>query len=198
MSEVARVACTPRVKRVQTISLSLIFIICVVNYMDRGALSVANPLIRNELGLSVAEMGVLLSAFLWPYAFTPLLAGAIVDRGKPRRVLTISLIVWSIAQGAAGFIASYGQFLVARALLGVGEAPMFPTAARVVNDWYHESDQALGVGIWNGAPPTRQCYCTGPAYPRHAGVRLALDVRYDGGARLHPRRRLVRGVSRFR
>ncbi|HEX4369353.1 MAG TPA: MFS transporter [Rhodopila sp.] len=130
----------------------LIFIICVVNYMDRGTLSVANPLIRNELGLSIAEMGVLLSAFLWPYAFTLLVAGAIVDRGKPRRVLTISLIVWSIAQGAAGFIASYGQFLLARALLGVGEAPMFPTAARVVKDWYHENDQALGVGIWNGAP----------------------------------------------
>jgi MFS family permease len=97
-------------------------------------------------------MGVLLSAFLWPYAFTLLVAGAIVDRGKPRRVLTISLIVWSIAQGVAGFIANYGQFLVARALLGVGEAPMFPTAARVVKDWYHEGDQALGVGIWNGAP----------------------------------------------
>jgi MFS family permease len=152
MANVERVACTPRVKAVQNTSLFLIFIICVVNYMDRGTLSVANPLIRNELGLSVAEMGVLLSAFLWPYAFTLLVAGAIVDHGKPRRVLTISLIVWSLAQGAAGFIVSYGQFLLARAMLGVGEAPMFPTAARVVKDWYHESDQALGVGIWNGAP----------------------------------------------
>ena len=153
MANMERVACTQRVKRIQNISLSLVFIICVVNYMDRGTLSVANPLIRNELGLSVAEMGVLLSAFLWPYAFSLLLAGAIVDRGKPRRVLTISLIVWSLAQGAAGFIVSYGQFLLVRALLGVGEAPMFPTAARVVKDWYHEGDQALGVGIWNGAPP---------------------------------------------
>ena len=152
MANVERVARTQRVKTIQNTSLLLIFIICVVNYMDRGTLSVANPLIRNELGLSVAEMGVLLSAFLWPYAFTLLVAGAIVDRGKPRRVLTISLIVWSVAQGAAGFIVSYGQFLIARALLGVGEAPMFPTAARVVKDWYHENDQALGVGIWNGAP----------------------------------------------
>ncbi len=152
MSGVTRGARTPRIKSVQTTSLLLIFIICVVNYMDRGTLSVANPLIRNELGLSVAEMGVLLSAFLWPYAFTLLVAGAIVDRGKPRRVLAISLIVWSLAQGLAGFVGSYGQFLLARAFLGVGEAPMFPTAARVVKDWYHEGDQALGVGIWNGAP----------------------------------------------
>ncbi|HEX2943869.1 MAG TPA: MFS transporter, partial [Rhodopila sp.] len=152
MSKSPRAGRTRRLKRIQTTSLGLIFIICIVNYMDRGTLSVANPLIRNEMGLSVAEMGVLLSAFLWPYAITLLLAGAIVDRGKPRRVLVASLAVWSVAQALAGFVTSYGQFIVARALLGVGEAPMFPTAARVVKDWYHEGDQALGVGIWNGAP----------------------------------------------
>ncbi|HQT78494.1 MAG TPA: MFS transporter, partial [Rhodopila sp.] len=118
MSNMARAGRTRRLKRIQT--TSLIFIICVVNYMDRGTLSVANPLIRNELGLSVAEMGILLSAFLWPYAITLLLAGAIVDRGKPRRVLVISLIVWSVAQAMAGFVTSYVQFVIARALLGVG------------------------------------------------------------------------------
>jgi MFS family permease len=97
-------------------------------------------------------MGVLLSAFLWPYAFALLVAGGLVDRWRPRRMLTSAMIVWSIAHGVAGFIVSYGQFLASRALLGAGEAPMFPTAARVVKDWYHESDQALGVGILNGAP----------------------------------------------
>jgi MFS family permease len=152
MNTTARPGSTRRIRRVQTTSLTLIFIISVVNYMDRGTLSVANPLIRSELGLSVAEMGVLLSAFLWPYAFTLLLAGGIVDRLKPRRVLMISMLVWSAAQAMAGFITGYVQFILVRALLGVGEAPMFPTAARVVRDWYHEGDQATGVGIWNGAP----------------------------------------------
>ena len=152
MSSVERAVCTPRLRTIQNSSLTLIFLICLLNYMDRGTLSVANPLIRKELGLSIAQMGVLLSAFLWPYAFTLLVAGGLVDRWRPRRTLTAAMIVWSIAQGFAGFIVSYGQFLAARALLGVGEAPMFPTAARVVKDWYHEGDQALGVGIWNGAP----------------------------------------------
>ncbi len=146
-----RPACTKRIKTIQTVSLAMIFVMCVINYIDRGTLSVANPLIRGEFGLSVAEMGVLLSAFLWPYAFTLLVAGALVDRLKPRRVLTMAMLLWSAAQALAGFVAGFGQFIVARALLGVGEAPMFPTAARVVKDWYHESDQALGVGFWNGA-----------------------------------------------
>jgi len=144
---------TRRIRNVQFTSLTLVFLICVLNYMDRGTLAVANPLIRRELGLSISEMGVLLSAFLWPYAFTLLVAGGFVDSWRPRRMLTAALVVWSIAQGLAGFVVSYAQFLLARALLGVGEAPMFPIAARVVKDWYHESDQALGVGIWNAAPP---------------------------------------------
>ena len=83
MANVERVPCTRRVRTIQRTSLLLIFIICVVNYMDRGTLSVANPLIRNELGLSVAEMGVLLSAFLWPYAFTLLVAGASSTEASP-------------------------------------------------------------------------------------------------------------------
>ena len=152
MSSVERAVRTPRIRTIQNSSLTLIFLICLLNYMDRGTLSVANPLIRKELGLSISQMGVLLSAFLWPYAFALLVAGGLVDRWRPRRMLTSAMIVWSIAQGLAGFIVSFGQFLAARALLGIGEAPMFPTAARVVKDWYHEGDQALGVGIWNGAP----------------------------------------------
>jgi MFS family permease len=152
MSTTTRAVCTKRVRSIQHTSLTLVFLICVLNYMDRGTLSVANPLIRQELGLSISQMGILLSAFLWPYAFALLAAGGIVDRGGPRRVLTASLVVWSIAQATAGFVVSFAQFLVARAFLGVGEAPMFPTAARVVKDWFHEGDQAFGVGIWNGAP----------------------------------------------
>ncbi len=152
MSSVERAMRTPRMRTIQNSSLALIFLICLLNYMDRGTLSVANPLIRKELGLSISQMGVLLSAFLWPYAFALLVAGGLVDRWRPRRMLTAAMILWSIAQGIAGFIVSFGQFLAARALLGIGEAPMFPTAARVVKDWYHEGDQALGVGIWNGAP----------------------------------------------
>jgi len=135
----------------QNRNLLLIFLIGTLGYVDRGTLAVANPLIRQDLGLSVAEMGVLLSAFLWPYAFSLLLAGPIVDRVRPRRILAAALIVWSIAQATAGFVLNYTQFLLVRAALGVGEAPIYPTFARVTKDWYHEHDQALTVGIWNGS-----------------------------------------------
>jgi sugar phosphate permease len=141
-----------RLKSNQRAALTLVFIIGVLNYMDRGTLSVANPLIRHDLGLSIAEMGVLLSAFLWPYAFFLLPSGGLVDRFGARRVLCAALLLWSVAQAAAGFVASLTQFIVARAALGIGEAPSFPAFARVVRDWYHSRDQASAIGVWNASP----------------------------------------------
>jgi sugar phosphate permease len=73
-----------------------------VSYIDRATLSIGSPLIRDDLHLSVADMGVLLSAFLWAYAFAQLPVGALVDRLGPRRLLAIGIVVWSSAQAVAG------------------------------------------------------------------------------------------------
>jgi sugar phosphate permease len=75
---------TPRVIRSQRTALSILILSGIVNYLDRATLAIANPLIRQDLGLNVAQMGVLLSAFLWAYAFSQLPAGALVDRVGPR------------------------------------------------------------------------------------------------------------------
>jgi MFS family permease len=120
-----------------------------LNYFDRSALAIANPLIREELGLSLSQMGLLLSAFLWAYAFAQLPGGALVDRLGARRLLGAALGFWSIAQGAAGFVTNLGQFAIARAGLGLGEAPMFPCAASVTRAWFPIRNRALVTGTWN-------------------------------------------------
>ena len=83
-------AATPRLKTIQRTALALLVVAGVVNYIDRATLAVANPLIRQELGLSVADMGYLLSAFLWCYAFAQLPTGALVDRLGPRAMAALS------------------------------------------------------------------------------------------------------------
>lgn len=120
-----------------------------LNYFDRSALAIANPLIREELGLSISQMGLLLSAFLWAYAFAQLPGGALVDRLGARRLLSAALGFWSLAQGAAGFVTNLWQFAIARAGLGLGEAPMFPCAASVTRAWYPIRNRALVTGTWN-------------------------------------------------
>ena len=66
---------SPRIRRVHHIALTLLVISGAVNYVDRATLSIGNVMIRQELGLSVADMGLLLSAFLWAYAFAQLPGG---------------------------------------------------------------------------------------------------------------------------
>ena len=91
----------PRIRRGQRIALALLMVSGIVNYLDRGTLAVASSAIRADLGLSLAQMGLLLSAFSWSYALCQFPVGGLVDRIGPRRLLGIGLIVWSIAQAAA-------------------------------------------------------------------------------------------------
>jgi len=134
---------------VQRTALALLVLSGVINYIDRATLAVANPLIRQDLGLSYADMGLLLSAFLWAYAFAQLPAGALVDRIGPRRMLPTALALWSLAQLLGGVVQNFTQFFGARVLLGLGEAPMFPTCARVVRDWFSVRVRGTATGIWN-------------------------------------------------
>ncbi|MDP4004354.1 MFS transporter [Methylobacterium sp. NEAU K] len=144
-------AASLRVRRVQTISLVLLVTTGVVNYVDRATLAVASPLIRQDLGLSIPDMGLLLSAFLWAYAFAQLPAGAIADRLGPRLTLTIGLSCWSLGQMLGGAVTSFWQFVGARIVLGLGEAPHFPTCARVSRDWFNIRQRGTATGIWNCA-----------------------------------------------
>lgn len=151
MSE--RLSSTPRVRAVQRSALIMLLVSGSINYIDRATLAVGNPLIRHDLGLSIADMGFLLSAFLWAYAFAQLPSGALVDRFRPRVLLTVGLSLWSLAQVASGLVGSFGQFYVARLFLGAGEAPQFPTATRVTRDWFNPRSRGTASGIWNSAGP---------------------------------------------
>ena len=147
----ATITATPRVKVIQKTALAMLVLAGCVNYIDRATLAVANPLIRHDMGLSIADMGYLLSAFLWSYAFAQLPTGAMVDRLGPRLLLTLGLSLWSLAQLLGGFVQSFGQFFGARILLGIGEAPQFPTGARVARDWFNPRDRGLATGVFNCA-----------------------------------------------
>jgi sugar phosphate permease len=129
-------------------------VVCgVINYLDRATLAVANEYIRADLGLSLGQMGLLLSAFSWSYALCQLPVGALVDRIGPRWLLGIGLVVWSVAQAAGGLASTFGWFVIARIALGIGEAPQFPSAARVVSNWFPIRARGTPTGIFNSASP---------------------------------------------
>src|ERR1700677_5146972 len=100
---------TGRIKTLQRPAVAMLVVAGVINYVDRATLAVANPLIREDLGLSIADMGYLLSAFLWSYAFSQLPTGAMVDRLGPRILLTISLSLLSLPQVLGGLVRGFGE-----------------------------------------------------------------------------------------
>jgi len=142
---------TPRIRRIQNVTLALLVLGGVVNYIDRATLAIGNPLISHDLGLDKAQMGELLSAFLLAYAFSQLPAGALVDRLGPRRLLALGMAAWSAAQILGGVVTSFGQFFGARMLLGIGESPMFPASARIARDWFNVRHRGFATGIWNSS-----------------------------------------------
>ncbi len=137
--------------RLRHVAVGLLVLAGCVNFIDRSAVSVALPAIRADLHLSEGEAGLLLSAFAWSYAVAQLPAGSLVDRLGARTALAGALAVWSCVQGASGLVGSLAQFIAARVMLGLGEAPMFVGGARVCADRFAPADRAVPMGLLNAS-----------------------------------------------
>lgn len=136
-----------RTRRMQAGVIAMLLTAAVINYMDRASLAVGNPLIRGELGLNVAQMGVLLSAFSWAYALGQLPAGILLDRIGARRLLGGGVFLWSVCQALAGFSTGLGHFIWARIGLGIFEAPNGPGGARALSNWFHRGRRGLPISL---------------------------------------------------
>ncbi|WP_455924560.1 MFS transporter [Pseudomonas putida] len=144
------------IKSFKTLTIVFLFLIGVVNYLDRSALSIANTSIQHDLSISPTQMGFLLSAFSLAYAFSQLPMGALIDRLGSKLALGGSLIVWSLAQAAFGLFNQFGHLLGMRVLLGIGEAPVFPSAAKALSEWFDTQERGTATGwVWSAT-------CIGP------------------------------------
>lgn len=118
-----------------------------INYVDRGNLATAAPLVQDELRLSNAEMGVLLSAFFWSYTPLQLFAGWMVHRTDIRYVYAAGLAVWSLATVLTGFSRSFIPLLLLRILVGAGESVAFPCNAKLLADGSSEHERGRANGL---------------------------------------------------
>lgn len=134
-----------RIRRIQTVTLVLLFMAGIVNFLDRSSLSVAGEAIRGELGLSATEFGVLLSAFSLSYGFSQLPSGILLDRFGPRIVLGAGLIFWSLMQALTGMVNSFSHFILMRIGLGIGEAPFMPAGVKSITDWYAQKERGTAL-----------------------------------------------------
>ena len=118
---------------VPVISLVLLVAVAILlNYVDRGTIAVAAPLMKGELGLTATGFGVAVSAFFWVYAPIQLAVGWLCDRFPVYRLLAAGLAVWALSTAAMGFVGSLTGLVALRLLLGLGESIAFPGASKII------------------------------------------------------------------
>src|SRR5260221_5703038 len=115
-----------------TPAVILLGLAVVINYVDRGNLSMAGTIVQRELKLSSAQLGFLFSAFFYTYMAMQFVIGRVVDRYGANPVLTAGLFVWSVATIATGFVGGFISLLALRLLLGIGEAVAFPCTSQLI------------------------------------------------------------------
>lgn len=141
------------------------FVVAAVSYLDRNNIAIAATMIQKDFGLTNLQLGGVFSAFVMGYAFTQPVAGRIADRFGPYRVVAVGIVWWSVLTAAtaavpSGLAWSLTLLVVARFVLGVGEAVIFPASNRLVAAWIPRSERGLangvifaGVGIGAGVAP---------------------------------------------
>jgi ACS family D-galactonate transporter-like MFS transporter len=146
--------------------LALLTLSVVINYIDRGSLSIAAPLLKDELGLTPSQLGILLSSFFWTYAAFMLISGWLADHLDVNWVLAVGFLVWSCATAATGFVHGFVALLAVRVVLGAGESVSYPCYSNLLARHFQERHRGLanaaiatGLGI-------------GPAFGMFAGGML--------------------------
>ncbi|HZT70860.1 MAG TPA: MFS transporter [Terriglobia bacterium] len=128
--------------------LALVFAAIVINYIDRGNLSVAAPAMMKDFSITPATMGVLLSAFFWTYAAFQIPAGLIVDRFGIRWSYTVGFLVWSLASAAIAISREPGDVIGMRAVLGLAEAIAPLASISFIRSNFSGKEQGLPTSIY--------------------------------------------------
>ncbi len=134
-----------------TIVLFLICLMYALTYIDRVNVSTAASVMQPDLHFTNMEVGMVFSAFAYPYLFFQIFGGWFSDRFGARKTLAISAIIWSGATVATGLVGSLTALLCVRTLLGFGQGAAFPAATRAMADWTPPTRHGMAQGIMHSS-----------------------------------------------
>jgi ACS family hexuronate transporter-like MFS transporter len=128
---------------------ALVFFATTVNYLDRQVLSLLKDRLEVQFNWSDSDYANIVSVFQFVYAISLVFAGRFVDWLGTKLGYAWSLIIWSIGAMVHALAKGTGGFMVARGVLGFGEAGNFPAAIKTVAEWFPKKERALATGIFN-------------------------------------------------
>ena len=127
--------------------LVLLALSVLINYIDRSNLSIAAPLIKDELHLSATRLGTLLSAFFWVYCCLQIPAGWLVDKFDVKWVFAAGFFVWSAATAITSVLQGFAALLLIRLMLGVGESIAFPSYGKIIRGHFRASQRGFANSV---------------------------------------------------
>jgi len=137
-----------RIRHIVLILLSLLYFL---TYLDRVNVSTAAAGFAGQFHLSSTEIGLVFSAFAYPYLLLQIIGGWVSDRFGARRTLIASGVVWAGATVLTGMAGGLLSLLLARALLGFGEGAAFPAATSAMSRWVPREERGYAQGITHAA-----------------------------------------------
>lgn len=127
--------------------LGLLCIMYFITYIDRVNIGMAATVMQKDLGLSHTELGLVFSAFAWPYLLFQIIGGWVGDKFGPRKTLFWCGIIWAIATILTGLVNGLITLFLARVMLGFGEGATFPTSTRAQQSWIPTRKRGFAQGV---------------------------------------------------
>ncbi|HYJ36227.1 MAG TPA: MFS transporter [Rhizomicrobium sp.] len=126
-----------------------VFLIATVSYLDRTNLSVAAPVLRQELNLSPTQLGLVLSAFSWSYAIAQIPAGLVASWLRPRLTYLVALWLWCGLLALTTLATSFTALVLFRIPFGLAEAVTWPAASVLMSRWFPRIEYAQAMSLQN-------------------------------------------------
>ncbi|MBX2923428.1 MAG: MFS transporter [Chitinophagaceae bacterium] len=136
-------------KRYPWIVVGLLWVVALLNYMDRQMLSTMKPSMQVDIAelQSATNFGYLMAVFLWIYGLMSPVSGIIADRMNRKWLIVVSLFVWSAVTFMMGYATSFQQLYWLRAVMGVSEALYIPAGLSLIADYHSDKTRSLAIGI---------------------------------------------------
>jgi MFS family permease len=119
--------------------------------MATGNLSIAAPLLKDELVISASQLGILLAAFFWTYTAMQFVSGWLVDRFDVNWVIAAGYLLWSLATATTGVVRGFAILLAMRLMLGIGESVAFPSCSKILARHVPEHHRGLANAVLRSA-----------------------------------------------
>ncbi|WP_241363641.1 MFS transporter, partial [Klebsiella pneumoniae] len=140
-------------KNIRWIIVLLLFLVYMINYLDRVALSITVPMIEKDLALNAEQFGIIFGSFFFGYAVFNFIGGLAVDKFGATLVMGLAVGLWSLFCGLTAVATGFYSMLVLRVLFGMAEGPICASANKMINGWFPKKQAATAVGFLSAGSP---------------------------------------------